>query len=112
MIMTVLDFQLWVYFIFYCNYVPGDSTGCGKGRTIAALIAHSLASGATRCIWVSINNDLMHDAQRGVFLIQNIINILYYLFLVCYITQCCILLFAMFTSDVNDVWQGRAVYNI
>eukprot|EP00927_Polykrikos_kofoidii_P028669 TRINITY_DN24972_c0_g1_i1.p1 TRINITY_DN24972_c0_g1~~TRINITY_DN24972_c0_g1_i1.p1 ORF type:complete len:1926 (-),score=365.63 TRINITY_DN24972_c0_g1_i1:168-5105(-) len=68
------------------GFLLGDGTGCGKGRTIAALIQHVACAAATssnqaggggsapsqssrrlrRCLWVSVSRDLYEDAQRDL----------------------------------------------
>lgn len=45
---------------FYC----GDSTGVGKGRISAGILADNFAQGRTRALWVSERSTLLEDATR------------------------------------------------
>ena len=47
-----------------CGYFLGDGTGVGKGRQCAAMLFDSWRQGRRRSVWVSVSNDLFHDAQR------------------------------------------------
>eukprot|EP00928_Gymnodinium_smaydae_P042415 TRINITY_DN28567_c1_g1_i1.p1 TRINITY_DN28567_c1_g1~~TRINITY_DN28567_c1_g1_i1.p1 ORF type:complete len:1389 (+),score=158.32 TRINITY_DN28567_c1_g1_i1:38-4204(+) len=62
-----------------CGFLLGDGTGCGKGRIIAALLAHVALtkrpfgeqsavkqSLPRRCLWVSTSRDLFKDANRDI----------------------------------------------
>lgn len=47
-----------------CGFLLGDSTGLGKGRQIAGIIADATARGLKKHLWVSQNINLMDDANR------------------------------------------------
>ncbi len=46
------------------GYYCGDSTGVGKGRISASIIADNFAQGRTRALWVSERATLIEDATR------------------------------------------------
>jgi hypothetical protein len=46
------------------GFFIGDGTGVGKGREISAIILDNMNQGRKKAVWVSINKDLLRDAQR------------------------------------------------
>ena len=44
----------------------GDSAGMGKGRTLAGFVAENISRGRKRHVWISVSNDLYHDACRDL----------------------------------------------
>ena len=48
------------------GFFLGDGAGVGKGRQIAALILEHKRTGGSRCLWVSVSNDLRYDAVRDL----------------------------------------------
>jgi predicted RNA methylase len=44
----------------------GHGTGLGKGRIVAAIIAHNWFQGRRRSIWFSVNNDLIEATRRDL----------------------------------------------
>jgi hypothetical protein len=47
-----------------CGFFLGDGTGVGKGRQCAAMIYDAWRKGRRRSVWISVSNDLYHDAMR------------------------------------------------
>ena len=48
------------------GFLLGDGTGMGKGRTIAAVIYDNWLHGRRKAVWVTVSNDLYHDAIRDL----------------------------------------------
>lgn len=48
------------------GFFVGHSTGLGKGRILAAIIADNYNQGRKRALWLSVNNDLMPATQRDL----------------------------------------------
>lgn len=46
--------------------MSGDGTGTGKGRQIAAIMAHNLNQGRNKHVWVSLRDGLINDARRDL----------------------------------------------
>ena len=46
------------------GFLVADSTGSGKGRILAALLASAWGQGSRRAIWISSTPDLIADARR------------------------------------------------
>ncbi len=48
------------------GFLIGDGAGVGKGRSIAGVILENFQRLRKRAIWVSVSNDLKHDAERDL----------------------------------------------
>jgi diguanylate cyclase (GGDEF)-like protein len=48
------------------EYLLGDSTGVGKGRTAVGVIYDNFMHGRKRAVWISVNFDLKPSAERDV----------------------------------------------
>lgn len=48
------------------GFCLGDGAGVGKGRQIAAVITEQWRRGVRRILWMSVSNDLRHDARRDL----------------------------------------------